>query len=947
MSYLAILIVVAAHLLAVSLHAEERGPSFESDIRPIFETHCLSCHGAESAQSGLGMETVEALLAGGDKEGPSVVPGKSAESSLLLYLRGERQPLMPMGGDPLPAEQIDLIARWVDQLPPGPADSDPTATAMAGAAASAHQFETAIKPLLKQHCFTCHSIQNHQSGLVLETVASLLKGGSLGGPGVIPGKSSSSSLIQRLRGEKAPQMPLNGEPLSEEQVGLIARWVDELEVTPAQERAAAEKPGWPWTPLQKPAVPQVSQKSWVRNPIDAFVLAKLEEKGMQPAPPVGRRELLRRLYFDLIGLPPTPEEMEAFLEDDSPDADRNAIEKLLADSRYGERWARHWMDVVRYGDSVGGGLDYPLPHMWRYRDYIIRAFNQDKPYDRFIKEQVAGDSFRFYGEEGKIATAFMNLQVQVEGSGDGRRDFLTDVVNTTGAVFLGVTLGCARCHDHKYDPITHKDYYRIEAFYAPMPKPEPQPVAFIQYELPRRNPELWERKAKEWEARLKKRKERADVLRKQVRELTDPHRILMSPLDLKDWVVADLRRVPFPTSELVPEEISKQFSLIGRQNARFANPNDPNRYKPMAYLPNEPLGSRGYAPTTFLLKGGDPKLKQEVVEPGFVVAASGDPKPVDLEGWNGSRRKKLASWLASPENPLTPRVMVNRIWQHHFGRGLVATPSDFGKNGGGALHPELIDWLAAEFIERSWSIKDVHRLMLQSNLYRQSLNNPRAREYETIDSANRYLWRMPPLRLEAEVIRDSILAVSGDLNPLAGGPSFFPDLDDEMMKRARTWWEPDSEEERNRRSVYMLQQRVLVSPLISVFDGPNISESCDVREVTTVTPQVFALFNSKFAHQKSHAMAERLLREVGTDPARQVERAFQLTLQRQPTAAEKVRGMKFLGVESGLPGTELSLKQVAYSPESAESLPSNGKTGRSLSDFCLAMFNLNEFIFLQ
>ena len=521
------------------------------------------------------------------------------------------------------------------------------------------------------------------------------------------------------------------------------------------------------------------------------------------------------------------------------------------------------------------------------------------------------------------------------------------MVNTTGAVFLGVTLGCARCHDHKYDPITHKDYYRIEAFYAPMPKPEPQPVAFIQYELPRRNPELWERKAKEWEARLKKRKERADVLRKQVRELTDPHRILMSPLDLKDWVVADLRRVPFPTSELVPEEISKQFSLIGRQNARFANPNDPNRYKPMAYLPNEPLGSRGYAPTTFLLNGGDPKLKQEVVEPGFVVAASGDPKPVDLEGWNGSRRKKLASWLASPENPLTPRVMVNRICQHHFGRGLVATPSDFGKNGGGALHPELIDWLAAEFIERSWSIKDVHRLMLQSNLYRQSLNNPRAREYETIDSANRYLWRMPPLRLEAEVIRDSILAVSGDLNPLAGGPSFFPDLDGEMMKRARTWWEPDSEEERNRRSVYMLQQRVLVSPLISVFDGPNISESCDVREVTTVTPQVFALFNSKFAHQKSHAMAERLLREVGTDPARQVERAFQLTLQRQPTAAEKVRGMKFLGVESGLPGTELSLKQVAYSPESAESLPSNGKTGRSLSDFCLAMFNLNEFIFLQ
>ncbi len=945
MSYRIVFFMAAAHLFSFPLRAEERSLNFEADIRPIFEAHCLSCHSAKSPQSGLVMETVEALLTGGDRDGPSVVPGKSGESSLLLYLRGERQPQMPMGGDPLSQEQIDLIAEWIDQLAPSAGGSSRETTVTADA--SAHQFETAIKPLLERRCFSCHSTQNHQSGLVLETLASVLKGGSLGGPGVIPGESASSPLVQRLRGEKSPRMPLNGEPLSEEQVELIARWVDEMEGTASPGKAVAEKPGWPWTPLKKPAVPDVKQKSRVKNPIDAFVLAKLEEKGMQPAPPVSRRQLLRRLYFDLIGLPPTPEEMEAFLNDRSPEAYEKEVEKLLADSRYGERWARHWMDVVRYGDSVGGGLDYPLPHMWRYRDYIIRAFNQDKPYDRFIKEQIAGDSFRFYGEEGKIATAFLNLQVQVEGSGDQRRDFLTDVVNTTGSVFLGVTLGCARCHDHKYDPITHRDYYRMEAFFAPMPKPQPQPVPFIQYELPNQDPELWERKAQEWDDRLKKRKEWADKLRSQVKEKVDPHRILMSPLDLKDWVVADLRRVPFSTSKLISEEISKQFSLIGRQNARFANPNDPNRYKPMAYVPSEPLGSQGYAPTTFLLKGGDPKLKQEVVEPGFVVAASGDPKPVDLEGWSGSRRKKLADWLASPENPLTPRVMVNRIWQHHFGKGLVLTPSDFGKNGGGTVHPELIDWLAAEFIESSWSVKDLHRLMLHSSLYRQSLSNPRAREYEPIDSANRYLWRMPPIRLEGEVIRDSILAVSGEMNPTAGGPSFFPDLDDEVMKRARTWWEPDPQEERNRRSVYMLQQRVLVSPLIAVFDGPNISESCDVREVTTVTPQVFALFNSRFAHRKSHAMAERIVREVGEDPARQVERAFQLTLQRQPTAAEKVRGLEFLGYGEDRPATELSLKQVAFSPASAESASAEAETGRSLSDFCLAMFNLNEFIFLQ
>ena len=304
MTYLAVLIAIVAHLVAVSLHGADQKPSFEADIQPIIEARCIACHRGASAQSGLVMETVEALLEGGDKEGPSIIPGNSAGSSLLLYLRGDHQPQMPIGGDPLPAEQIDLIARWVDQLSPGPEASGAEATETAGAAASAHQFETTVKPLLEQHCFTCHSIQNHQSGLVLETLASLLKGGSLGGPGVIPGDSASSPLIQRLRGDKAPQMPLNGEPFSEEQVEAIASWIDELEVAPVQETAEAGKPAWPWIPLEKPAVPEVEQKSWVKNPIDAFVLAKLEEKGMEPAPAVGKRQLLRRLYFGLIGLPP-------------------------------------------------------------------------------------------------------------------------------------------------------------------------------------------------------------------------------------------------------------------------------------------------------------------------------------------------------------------------------------------------------------------------------------------------------------------------------------------------------------------------------------------------------------------------------------------------------------------------------------------------------------------
>ena len=808
-------------------------------------------------------------------------------------------------------------------------------------------FELDVRPIFETHCISCHSVQNHQSGLVLETQSSVLEGGALGGPSIIPGKSQSSPLIQRLLGEKVLRMPPNGKPLSSEQMELIARWIDEMDGGTLVGKPLLDKPTWPWTPLKKPTVPLVKQTTWVRNPIDAFILAKLEEKGMRPSVPVSNHSLLRRLYFGLIGLPPTPKEMKQFLKDPSPKAYRATIERLLSDPRYGERWARHWLDLVRYGDSMGGALDYALPHMWRFRDYVIRVFNQDRPYNRFIKEQIAGEAYQSYREEGKIGTGFLNLQVLVEGSGDGRRDFLTDVVNTTGSVFLGVTLGCARCHDHKYDPISQRDYYRIEGFFAPMLRPQAQPLPFTQYELPNLEPKTWGKKSQAWEKRLTERKEWGSKIEKAFQEKVNQYRVLMAPQDLKDWVHTDLKKPLFPADTLMTEEEKKQFSLIERQRARFANPNSPARFEPMAYFPTEPMGSLGYAPTTFLLKGGDPKAKQEVIKPGFLVAASKDPNPVNLEGWSGTRRKKLAEWIASPQNPLTARVMVNRIWHYHFGKGLVTTPSDFGKNGGGTVHPDLIDWLAAKFIETDWSVKEIQRLILSSNIYRQSMHNTQIQEYRKIDSMNQYLWRMPPKRLEAEAIRDSILAVSGELNPIAGGPGFFPELDDQVLKGARTWWEPDSQQERNRRSIYMLQQRIIALPLIRVFDGPNINETCAVRDVTTATPQVFALFNSQFAHRKSRAMAQRIVREVGQDRARQVERAFQLALQRRPSAEEKVKGLDFLGFKTGSKNN-MDLQKITFNRATHDKEVLQITTAsRSLSDFCLAMFNLNEFIFLQ
>ena len=686
-------------------------------------------------------------------------------------------------------------------------------------------------------------------------------------------------------------------------------------------RSTKGSSAWPFTPLVAPSIPKVNSTAWGRNAIDAFILAKLESKGIEPAPLVSRRVLLRRLFFDLVGMPPTPAEMDQFLQDSRSDdaAYDDFVDKLLGDPRYGERWGRHWLDLVRYADSGGGGLDYAMPHMWRYRDYVIRAFNQDRPYDRFIREQLAGDasSYAKYGAEGKIGLGFLRAGVFIEGSGEElRRDLLIDIVNTTGSVFLGVSLGCARCHDHKYDPIPTRDYYGIEAFFAPV-SIEAIALPFTSDE----NPKELEQRDKTWRETIDLREKEEKRIKEEYRKRVVEARILQSPQDLKDLAV------PVSDAELGREVgrgilFSKQerdlYRLMGRQTARFANPNHADLYKPMAFSASESLGATNpIAPTTFVLKGGNMNALGEAVQPSFLSAAAGDKSQPDLRGFPETRRKLLAEWIASPGNPLTARVMVNRIWQHHFGEGLVPTPSDFGINGGKTLHPELIDWLATQFIESGWSMKAMHRLMVRSTLYRMGRQNPRAAEFEKLDPERRLLWQLPAVRLESEALRDSILAVSGSLNPARGGPPFFPQVDDELMKRASTWWEPSPKAEQNRRSVYMLQQRSLVFPMMTAFDGVNLNESCSTRSVTTVAPQALSLMNGKFVHDQSEAMAERIRREAGSHPVEQVERAFRLALQRPPAENEKSRALAFLG------------------------------KGSSLANLSLVLFNLNEFAYVE
>ncbi|MBM4077176.1 MAG: DUF1549 domain-containing protein, partial [Planctomycetes bacterium] len=411
----------------------------------------------------------------------------------------------------------------------------------------------------------------------------------------------------------------------------------------------------------------------------------MEAKQLEPAPAASSRSWLRRLSFGLIGLPPTPQQMSQFLADPSESAYKAEVDRLLEDPQYGEKWGRHWLDLVRYSDTRGGAIDRPRPHMWRYRDYVIRAFNEDRPYDRFIKEQLAGDTYRAYGDEGKLGLGFLGQWVQVEQveAEQIRRDYLTDVVDTTGSVFLGLTLGCSRCHDHKYDPLPTKDYYRIEAFFSATTE-NAQNVSFHQYEMPKVDPNRWKKSSENWSRTLSERNKSIATFRDELQNRIEPYRVLHAAQDLKDWAEPGQRKYTVLAEALRTKDEKDRMQLIARQTAAFANPNSPDYYEAKAHVVADSDLHRNIA--TKVLPGGDFKLGSEEAQPGFLSVVTGNSDPVNLDGLPVSRRQLLANWIASKDNPLTARVMVNRIWQYHFGKGLVATPSDFGMNGAGTVH---------------------------------------------------------------------------------------------------------------------------------------------------------------------------------------------------------------------------------------------------------------------
>ncbi|HWE40209.1 MAG TPA: PSD1 and planctomycete cytochrome C domain-containing protein [Isosphaeraceae bacterium] len=737
-------------------------------------------------------------------------------------------------------------------------------------------FREKVEPVLAAECYRCHSEKatKLRAGLRLDSRAGMLKGGDTG-PAIVPGKAEDSLIIQAIRHEDGLEMPPKKPRLDDSTVAAFERWVALGAPGPAADTSTPSSPypddarrHWAFQPVKKAAPPRVEGSAWVDNPIDGFVLAKLEERRWTPAPDAEKREWLRRVTFDLTGLPPSPEEIDAFLDDRSALAYENVVDRLLASPRYGERWAQHWLDVVRFAESEGYEYDRHIPDAWRYRDYVIGSINQDKPFDRFLTEQVAGDEVAPDDPEARVATMFHRLGPVRRNAGNpdialSRNEVLTERTDVLGAAFLGLTVGCARCHNHKLEPIAQKDYYRLQAFLA---STEEHNILIANDE-----------ERRDWEARTKAVKAEMDRIQRRMKKATGAE---------KDRLTAEL--------EEAEDRLPPNLPTIA------ATRNDFEHRTPI-----------------HVLRRGAWENKGEAVGPrpiGVLVADDLPELPADVP----DPRTRLARWLASPENPLTARVFVNRLWQHHFGMGLVKTVNDFGTKGDRPSHPELLDWLAATFVEGGWRSKPIHRLIVLSHTYRQSCRSPIAAEAERSDPEDRLLWNFRRRRLEAEEIRDAMLAASGRLNLESGGPSVMVPVDADLVRllyKPSQWKPAKDPAEHDRRSIYLIAKRNLRLPFFETFDAPALLSSCARRESSTHAPQALEMLNGPLANDLAASFARRLDHEAGGDKGRLVDRGFLLALGRPPTAAER----------------ELSLTFLREQP---------------IEEFALALFNLNGFLYV-
>jgi hypothetical protein len=756
---------------------------------------------------------------------------------------------------------------------------------------------------------------------------------------------------------------------------------------------------WAFEPVKRPGVPNVRQTEKVQNPVDAFLLARLEESGLSFSPPAAKRDLLRRVKFDLLGLPPTPEDVDEFLSDEAPEAYERLVDRLLASPHYGEHWGRYWLDVVRYAETAGYNADPLRPLAWKYRDYVIRAFNDDTPYDRFVQEQIAGDELFPDDPEAVLGTGYTLLWPDESNASNillARQDSLNDLTANVGSVFLGVSIGCAQCHDHKFDPLPQRDFYRLQAFFSGILRGERAPVgttaevAAYKQEMSRwleQTSRLREELHRlEHPAKVKAAGERRMKFPAVVLEAidTDPANRTAYQRQLAFWSERQMEIKDETISAGLSEDEKKRRHALQEQLDEWER-KKPRPPAEIAGMIVEEL--EAVPPATHRLAAGSYDKPLEEVAPGFLSVVSGtgecDARVVSPHPYTSGRRTALARWLTDPANPLTPRVIVNRIWQRHFGRGLVANANDFGTQTPPPTHPELLDWLAAEFmapslastvgtkvtdpksapseneqgrnpkseiLPRPWGLKSLHRLLVTSTAYRQSTDRQHAAGAPTpgdvVDPGNVLYWHFDRQRLTAESVRDALLSVAGLVDTTVCGPSVYPELPPDFSKR-EAWKASADPGERLRRSVYIHSKRNLPYPLLEAFDLPDMHESCACRTQTTVAPQALMLLNSDLVLSYAEAFAGRLLADnPRAELPSLVQSAWRLAYSREATDDEVAAAERFIAQQRSLIESERSPARPLLLPRGFPKFL-DPPLAAAITDFCHSLMNANEFVYVD
>lgn len=816
-------------------------------------------------------------------------------------------------------------------------------------------FARDIRPVFAARCYTCHGPDEQEGDLRLDRRAAAQKGGSRG-PLVLPGKPETSLLIQMVTGENDDLlvMPPEGQPLTKRQIALLRAWIDQGAKWPADidgEPAASDH--WSFQPLAAASPPDVNDTDWVRSPIDRFVLARLEQEGIGPSPPADRRTLIRRLSLDLLGLPPTPEDVAAFVADSGPDAYERLVDGLLASPHFGERWGRHWLDLARYADSDGYEDDKYRPDAWRYRDWVVDSFNSDQPFDEFTVHQLAGDVLDEAGYDERLATGFHRMTLS-NGSGGGgiteefRVKAVKDRINTTGTVWMGLTVGCAQCHSHKYDPISLGDYYRLYAFFN-----NAEEVSIAAPPLPQRYQIAYDNAVDAYRERICN-----------AEEALSNYELDALPGKQEEWERSG-------SHEGVPESLKQILAIPRERRSQRQRDQLTDYYRSIdqEYLElqravptseeiknNRPLPPSSHALTvaenrrlreTRIHKRGNFLDKGEPVEPGvpdFLPELRTDGRNPD--------RLALARWIVDPDHPLTSRVGVNHVWQHLFGHGLVPTPDDFGLHGQPPSHPQLLDWLAEEFIRTGWRRKSLIRLIVCSATYRQS-SRQRA-ELADRDPENRLLWRQNRFRVEAEIVRDLALAASGLLERRMGGPGVQPPLPTGLMQldtlKTERFMEPSTGPDRYRRGVYTNVQRTFVNPMLGSFDVNDPNGVCTRRDRSNTPLQALTLLNDPAYFECAQALALRVLRECTGDRRERIGHAFRLCLSRSPDERELAAldelleiHLRFCRADSEAAAEILGVESV---PDTKSRLPDGVDVCEAAAWVGLSrtLLNLDEFI---